>query len=145
MTPPWLACLPDAYDWVAAAYPAEGCGLFLERDGRWHFRPTANLAPSPRHAYMLDPLELIQADDRGERVGAIVHSHPDGAAVFSAADEAQALLRDGQPAFPGLDYVVIAVSQGRPPNAAAFRFDRGLSRFVRVWDTPGSRPAAGGR
>jgi len=79
-----------------AALPNEACGLLLAaapgstgHDRSPRFAPVRNAVQSP-HRFEMDPLDLlavlVEADERGETVLAVVHSHVATAAEPSAAD-----------------------------------------------------------
>lgn len=79
---------------AAAAHPFEACGLLLGEGGRIvAARETANVHPSPRTHFEIDPQALIDAH-RAARAGdetqviGYFHSHPAGAAAPSATDRA---------------------------------------------------------
>lgn len=143
MEPPWLSCVDDAVTWVATAYPDEGCGLILRGKSGYRFHGCANLAHAhgrcARTFYILDPLELVRAEDRGESVDVIVHSHPDGAATLSDEDVADALVTANgstvRPLHPGVDYLIISMRARQPDHATLFRFHRADHRFRQVWET----------
>jgi proteasome lid subunit RPN8/RPN11 len=117
---------------LAAALPDEGCAVLVGRDDQVRVAPmenaqTAQHARDPeafprtaRTAFSLDPrawLSLLREADRaGERILAIVHSHPEGVPRFSAEDRRQAA-PDGQPLLPGVAHLVIAFEGGRPHSA----------------------------
>ena len=144
--------LSEVTQWLEAAYPAEGCGLILEdREGRWIFQGCENVidkyhAVDPeayprtsREFYMIDPREFIGAEDRGERVAVIVHSHPDVGDYFSEADVSAALMpreeetEPLEPIYPGTDYLVVSVRQGGADGASLFRFDEKSQGFERAF------------
>lgn len=129
-------------DCLEAAYPSEGCGLILEQpDGVFRVHPVENLADkyhaldpkayprTGRDYYILNPIEFVRAEDRGERVAVVFHSHPDVGDYFSAEDIAAAVMpRDSEveplrPSYPGTDYLVVSVREGRAVHATLFRFD----------------------
>lgn len=106
-----------------AAYPNEGCGVFLRRpDGRLLARPMANVidkyhAKDPkrfprtsRTAYLFDPREQMEVFDGAAKVECVFHSHADVGAYFSDEDKRMAVM-DGQPVLPGVSYLVISVRQ----------------------------------
>lgn len=138
---------------VEAAYPNEGCGVILrDREGRWRIRPMQNAqdryhARDPeqfprtsRTAYLLDPREQLavwegEAPARSETVRCIFHSHVDVGAYFSEEDRVMAA-PDGQPLWPGVSYLVVAVDAGRATAARLYWWERG--RFTeRVIFAPG--------
>jgi proteasome lid subunit RPN8/RPN11 len=143
----------EAIDWVQSAYPEEGCGLILETDDGYRFHATENLANKyheadpetyPRTAktfYIINPVEFMDAEDRGERVAVVVHSHADVGDYFSDEDVAAALMPQfdeddpPEPAHPGTDYLVVSVRDGTADHASLFRFDAADERgFPRVWE-----------
>lgn len=79
------------------------------------------------------------AEARGERVVAIVHSHPDGEAVFSDEDIAGALMpRRGvddpvEPRYPGVDYLIVSIRGGEVCGATLFYFDPNRREFLPRW------------
>ena len=132
-----------------ADYPAECCGVVLVRDGdpagreiracrniqdAKHAEDPARFPRAARHAYFMDPHD-IQAFSRreaeGYRVHVIYHSHVDAGAYFSETDRGNALV-NGEPAYPGVTYVVVAVHGGRAVNANAFRWDSAAREFAGV-------------
>ncbi|RAL25437.1 hypothetical protein DL240_04295 [Lujinxingia litoralis] len=151
------ALLAELSTWVSAAYPEEGCGLVLQsEDGSWRFHPCENVADRyhaldpemyPRTArdfYMIDPMEFVRVDERGEHLAAIVHSHPDVGDYFSAEDVAAATFpRDSEeealePIYPDTDYLVVSVRKGQADGATLFRFleEQGGFEGVRRFEAP---------
>lgn len=152
--PEWLSCLDEAVRWVAKAYPEEGCGLILQGAEGFRFLACENLANKynaldpetyPRTArtfYIINPIEFVRAEDRGEHVAVVVHSHADVGDYFSDEDVAGALLpkfdddEPHEPSHPGTDYLVVSVREGGPDHASLFRFDAADERgFVLAWQT----------
>jgi len=80
-----------------AEVPREACGVLVAQDGdgltRWI--PVTNAHPRPEHNYQFAPAEYLaivqECDDSGERILAVVHSHPDGPPQPSAQDIAYAM------------------------------------------------------
>jgi len=117
---------------LQAAWPEEGCGVLVEGEGGLRFVPLANAqaahhARDPdafprdaRRAFTLEPttwLRLMrEIESRGDRLAALVHSHPEGPAHFSDEDRRQAA-PDGAPLFPGMAHLVVALQHGRPVKA----------------------------
>ena len=103
--------------------PAEAVGLLAVAEapegqpatGTRYF-PGTNLDASPTR-YTMDPVEVIAAlremDDRGWRLGAIVHSHPATAATPSATDLGEAY-------YPDALMVIVSLATA-PPVARAWR------------------------
>jgi [CysO sulfur-carrier protein]-S-L-cysteine hydrolase len=141
--------------WLESAYPEEGCGLvlragddglrFLECENvidRYHELDPQAYPRTARDFYMIDPREFVKAEDRGESVVAVVHSHPDTGDYFSDSDVEAALMpRDTEedpvePIYPGADYLVVSVCDGRAKEASLYRFDERALEFIRAekWD-----------
>jgi [CysO sulfur-carrier protein]-S-L-cysteine hydrolase len=135
--------LPDLSEVIAHAeeeYPRESCGVLLLRDGRWRVRRLVNAydryhAKDPsrfprtsRTAYLFDPKEWLQisqeAEEQGEQVACVYHSHIDAGAYFSAEDRAMAA-PDGEAILPGTAYLVLAVDAGKVTAAKLFRWQDG--------------------
>jgi proteasome lid subunit RPN8/RPN11 len=129
-------------------YPKEICGLVIGRPddpATWEVRPIANIADAEPQAdpagvlrdahtaYLMDPLEelavLKEMDARGRELVAIYHSHPDHDAYFSAMDRERALLRAGEPLWPGVTYLVVSVRSGRIAQARAYWWDAHATAF----------------
>ncbi len=110
-----------------ATYPYEGCGVLVGMVADGHHEVTEvveghNLVTDRRHdRYELDPRDIIQAErlarERGEEVLGFFHTHPDHPARPSQFDTDRA--------WPGYDYVVIAVHAGRQVAATAWRLHDG--------------------
>jgi proteasome lid subunit RPN8/RPN11 len=119
--------LRDVLKHAAEGHPREVCGILLASaetpDDVTLARPMANLAQGP-DAFLLDAREhlrvLQEAASQGLVQRLIYHSHGDAPAHFSVEDRAHALW-DGQPAWPGVDYLVVG-SRGGQPEAVVFTF-----------------------
>src|SRR5262249_34461243 len=117
---------------LRAAWPEEACGVLLEGESGPRFLPLANAqaahhARDPdafprdaRRAFTIEPARWLRvlkdAEAGGDRVAALVHSHPQGPARFSDEDRRQAA-PDGLPLFPELAHLVVAFERGRPAKA----------------------------
>src|SRR2546430_11510348 len=77
--------------------------------------------------YMVDPLELLRADDEARKRGldliGIYHSHPNHPAVPSEFDRSRAT--------PWYSYVILSIVDREPQEVAAWRFDQSTKRFER--------------
>ena len=140
MGPEWLIrCGARAVRWVARSYPNEGCALIVQSADTFRVIETSNLADryhdadpstypcSGRTTYIIDPLEFVYAEERGESVVAIVHSHCDAGDYFSEADVAAATMAgfDGDasvPTYPGVEHLVVSVWEDGANAASLFRF-----------------------
>ncbi|HZH04765.1 MAG TPA: M67 family metallopeptidase [Myxococcaceae bacterium] len=125
---------------LEAAYPDEGCGLILRGPGpdelrvrpmrnvydRYHAQDPERFPRTSRTAYLFDPREWMQVTEEAEVVGAqvacIFHSHGDVGAYFSDEDKAMAA-PDGEPLFPEVSYLVVAVDAGKVTGAKLFAWN----------------------
>jgi proteasome lid subunit RPN8/RPN11 len=114
-------------DAAAAAYPEECCGLLVgwrDNDGVVHVNrivASGNVAASPRDAFEVDAqvrFDVTRAvRGTNEAIVGHYHSHPDGPAVPSARDLAQAY-------EPDLIWLIVAArSAGRPEAIGCFRVE----------------------
>lgn len=142
------ANLSVLFEHVRAAYPHEGCGLiFQEAEGlftqvpmenvydKYHQRDPERFPRTSRTAYKLDELHVYQlleaAEARQAKLAAIVHSHCDVGAYFSQEDRDMAA-PNGQPLWPGVVYLVIAVDQRQITEAKAYAWENNDFREFRV-------------
>lgn len=113
-------------------YPEECCGMILgpadkpeilsrlrpckNAQEKYHAQDAASFPRTARTAYFIDAAELLdiqkEARRNGEEVRVIYHSHIDADAYFSDEDKRIAA-PDGEPAYPGVDYLVIPVMEGK--------------------------------
>jgi adenylyltransferase/sulfurtransferase len=130
---------------VEPHYPNEACGLVLEgEDGGLKVVPTPNLADkyhaldpeayprTSRTFYMINTLEIAKAQRRGEKLRVIFHSHCDVGDYFSEEDHRQAVDPEGQPLWPGCQYLVVSVREGRTDHATLFAHTSGAGAFEEV-------------
>ncbi len=98
---------------------------------RYHAQDPLRFPRTSRTAYLFDPKEwlrvLEEADQRGEEVACVYHSHIDAGAYFSAEDRVMAA-PDGEPILPGTAYLVVAVDQGTTTDAKVFWWESGEFR-----------------
>jgi adenylyltransferase/sulfurtransferase len=139
--------LADVFDHARAGYPEEVCGLLVgapgvvdevrrcdNRQNALHASDPARFPRDARTAYNLGDADLLYIG-RSERtprpVQVIYHSHVDVGAYFSAEDVRQAVPPEwGEPAFPGIDYLVIDAQKDGARLARLFRFSGG--EFVQI-------------
>ncbi len=128
---------------VESTYPEEGCGLVFKKGetrrvvvmpnsyDKYRARFPETYPRTNRTAYLLDPPSELrarrEADEAGETLELIFHSHCDVGAYFSSED-AFVAAPDGVPLHPGVGYLVVAVDQGRATGAKTFVWQGG--RFV---------------
>ena len=115
-----------------ASYPLEGAGLLIGRISGserevLELQPLENRfeADQRHHRYRLDPLELMQAEDkadaRGLEIIGIFHSHPDHPAEPSAYDLEWSL--------PYYSYLITSVANGRAVESRSWRLVENRERF----------------
>jgi proteasome lid subunit RPN8/RPN11 len=121
-------------------YPNEACGLIIGTAAageggvaiRWE--PTQNKAASP-YRYEIDPTDLyrisVAADDAGEVIWGIVHSHTHTPAVPSPTDLGLAF-------YPDALYILVSLSEDEAdpatgdPGVRAWRIVDGISHEVTI-------------
>lgn len=128
---------------AAEWFPRECCGLLIvgEEGGRavlaenlqdkYHKLDPEAFSRTAETAYLLDPRLLQAADDAGEDLIAIVHSHCKVGAYFSDEDIARARspFEDG-PLYPGVDYVVLDAQQDGLAGYKIFGWSDEKEEFV---------------
>jgi [CysO sulfur-carrier protein]-S-L-cysteine hydrolase len=144
------ADLSEVYRHVESTSPKEGCGvIFKSAAGAFRVVPMQNVydkyaardpARFPRSshtAYKMNELELARlleaAENTGETLSCIFHSHVDVGAYFSKEDkEMAAPPPDHQPVWPSVGWLVVAVDKGKATGHKLFVFKSG--DFVEVAD-----------
>lgn len=113
------------FDHVRASPRHEVCGLVMAVDGepRRSVR-IPNVAEDRRDRYDMDPAALIRtllaAEQAGETLYAIYHSHPMGEAVPSAIDIAEAT-------YPDAIYLIVSLSTAGVIEMRAWRIREGAT------------------
>lgn len=102
---------------------AEVCGLISSREGTpYAVYPVLNTARDPARRFAMDPQAQIDALRRmreaGEELFAIYHSHPQGPALPSAADLAEA-------AYPEALYLIVSLGTEGVLELQGFRVREG--------------------
>lgn len=129
------------FDEAIAAWPNEACGVvigprddphkqrFVRFDNlqdRLHALDPEAYPRDARTAYAMDPLRLDRmlrdAESRGEALIAVVHSHPQHPAYFSATDRVAAA-PFGAPSFPEAAQLVVSVHDRVVRELRAFAWD----------------------
>ena len=86
-------------------------------------------------AYRMDDLQvskiLQSTEDAGGKLVAIYHSHIDCDAYFSEEDQMAAQLF-GEPAYPGVTYLVVSVIDRKVETRKAFSWSADSSQFEEV-------------
>lgn len=85
------------------ASPMEACGLLARgRDGTGRYLPMTNTDPTPA-GFAMDPVEFARCErelrEAGLEIFAFFHSHPQGPAAPSSADD--------ESAWPGLVHLIL--------------------------------------
>lgn len=128
--------LNELYAHALATLPEECCGLIVGTD-RERFRrivrcrnemtlrhkeDPAGYPRDGRHAYFMNALDYMRASDdaeeRGERITAVYHSHVDAGAYLSEMDREYAE-SEGFP-FRDADQIVVSVVSGKVDSVAFF-------------------------
>jgi proteasome lid subunit RPN8/RPN11 len=109
---------------------AEVCGLIGSRDGKpTRCYPVANDAEEPRHHFLMDPRQQIDAmramRENDESLFAIYHSHPDAPALPSAEDLQQA-------AYPEAYYLIVSLATEGTLQLRAFQLQGHTTQPVEV-------------
>ena len=130
-----------------AEYPAECCGVILERasapphrvlmpcrnvQNELHTKDPGRHPRDARTAYFIDPKDLLaigRREGQGYGVSVIYHSHIDAGAYFSATDKQNALI-NGEPAYPDAIYVVTSVMNGTVVDTRGFAWRAAERDFV---------------
>ncbi len=135
---------------LCRAYPDEGCGVLLGRDGDG-VREVAEIVAlenrreeSRHNRYLIAPEQFLIADRLARGAGLEVigffHSHPDHPARPSAFDL--------EHAWPYYSYLIVSVTRGEAGAARSWRLAEDRSRFdeenveIRGADPPGPRGRA---
>ncbi len=127
------------------AYPEEGCGVLLGRDGPQGRRVERVIGFENRQddargrRYLIDPEQLLGAERearaQGLEVVGFFHSHPDHPAQPSAFDL--------EHAWPWYSYLIVSVASGRVADERSWRLAEDRSRFVpETLAVPGETDAA---
>lgn len=114
-------------------YPEEACGILFgrEENAGWiqKAQPVTNMTARNRSKrYLIDPLDLLQADRSAEEKGFTIwgfyHSHPDHPAVPSGFDLGSA--------WADYLYLIIAVQKAAFQQAKAWMLNQEKDGFVEV-------------
>ncbi len=136
----------EVFQHARECYPEECCGLLIG---------PLNAAPSrfvrctnvqsrrraqgeseleARHAFWIDEAELLgalrSAEERGEELRIVYHSHVDTPAYLSHTDLQGALTPDGSLLWPGVAQLVVSVQEDGVHEAALFDWDSEGGRFL---------------
>jgi len=130
---------------AARCWPGECCGVLTsDGAGALRYTPITNIAGSDaaqgtssrtvNDGYVMDPKELMaaldEADGTGGGLAAVVHSHPEVGAYFSAEDRRAALGGGDEPLWPGIGYVVLSCRGGTVDDAKLYVWDSVANDFT---------------
>jgi len=105
----------------------EACGLVARAAGGWEVAALPNAAPDD-DAFEAEPRALLAAlrdlEARGAAIVAFWHGHVDAPAELSERDRAAATA-GGEPLWPGVEHLVVALRRGRAADLLRYRFERG--------------------
>ena len=137
--------LLEVFQHARECYPEECCGLLTGSEAEAPSRvvrctnvQSARAARGEsdlgaRRAFWIDEQELFNAlrgaEQRGERLVVIYHSHVDTAAYLSFTDLEGALGPDGLPLYAGVAQLVVSVQESGALGAALFEWDESARRF----------------
>lgn len=129
------------------AFPEECCGvIFTDGSSDWtqrvqniqnqlHVLDPQTYPRDARIAYAMDPKELEAvidaAQQRGARLKAFYHSHPNHDAYFSEEDKAFAS-PFGEPTFPGAAQIVVSIYGNAVKEICVFLWSEEEKDFVAV-------------
>jgi [CysO sulfur-carrier protein]-S-L-cysteine hydrolase len=128
-------------------FPEECCGVIFSAgttdqvvrvkniQNRLHALDPQTYPRTATIAYAMDPLELDsvirQGEERGRRLKAFYHSHPDHDAYFSDEDKAFAS-PFGEPTYPDVAQIVISIYNRAVKVIRAFEWSTARNDFVEV-------------
>jgi proteasome lid subunit RPN8/RPN11 len=143
--------LRTIYEQCVSAYPKEAVGVLVGLGSSNHqdrILPCVNVLDElhecdperypcgAESGFAINPdrLLLIDAETRakGWRMKLIYHSHTDGSTELSGADRTSAVSFDGSPLHPNVEYMVVAVKDGKVVGHAFHKWDEERKDFVTV-------------
>ena len=133
-------------------YPHECCGIMIgspdsdENDilfkctniqNKLHEMDPETYTRDARTAFNIESRELFkiqrETETRGLPYKLFYHSHPDHDAYFSEEDKRMALL-DGEPSYPGANYLIVSVYDGMVKDQALFSWNPEKKNFEKQND-----------
>ncbi len=132
-------------------YPYECCGMILGPKNQpgifsrlhpcrnvqdeYHAKDPENFPRTAKTAYFIDSKDLLAIQREGrlkdEEIRILYHSHIDTGAYFSEEDTRVAA-PEGDPAYPGVNYLVVSVVQKKVKDACLFGWDLKKKEFVQI-------------
>ena len=136
----------EVFQHARECYPEECCGLLIGplaaapsrfvrcTNVQSRRRAQGESELDARHAFWIDEGELLRAlgsaEERGEELRVVYHSHVDTPAYLSHTDMQGALTPDGSPLWPGVAQLVVSVREDGVHEAAFFDWDPEVQRFL---------------
>ncbi len=143
--------LQAIYDDCQRAYPKEAVGMLIGPEGMSHQDRVVSCVNYLDELHECDPerypcgaesgfavnpdrLLLVDAELRakGWRMKLIYHSHPDSGTQPSDIDRRSVLGFDGSPLHPNVEYMILAVENGKVVGHAFHRWNEATSDFMSV-------------
>ncbi|MEM7332040.1 MAG: M67 family metallopeptidase [Chloroflexota bacterium] len=114
---------------LRTVYPEEGCGLLSGSEQIIsRFYPVENRLHSPTRYEMNPEAQIkafIDAEERGELIQAVVHSHPNGPDIPSHTDILEAT-------YPELVYVICSFRKKNHPTVRGYWIQNGAVSAVEI-------------
>lgn len=137
--------LEEICEHAKEVYPEECCGVILSTDTQEFVKKCRNIQNQmhkddpdtyprdARTAYIMHPDDLIkvhnESDIQNRPIKAFYHSHPNHEAYFSEKDKTDAMVW-GEPAYPGVVYIVISIYEDTIRTIKAFDWDENTSDYL---------------
>jgi len=141
--------LKQIFDQARREYPRECCGMILgarKKKGElsrirpchniqdeYHERDPENFPRTAKTAYFIAPQELLKIQkemrEADEEIRIIYHSHINAGAHFSEED-LKIACPEGEPAYPGVDYLVVSVVEREVKESNLFGWDSSKKHFM---------------
>ncbi len=114
---------------LQAEYPLEGCGILAGKAGKTTgIYPITNRLHSPT-TYEMEPQQqlaaMLEIEDKGWKMTAVYHSHPQGPETPSATDIAQAY-------YPDVIQLIVSLRQQLQPVMRAFMIGNGRVSEIEI-------------
>ncbi len=141
------ALMLEVFQHARECYPEECCGLLIGPEAaplptrfvrctnvQSQRRSKGESELDARHGFWIDEQELLQAlrtaEERGEALRVVYHSHIDTPAYLSHSDLQGAVGPDGSPLWPGVAHLVVSVREDGVHEAAVFDWSEEAGSFL---------------
>lgn len=141
--------LREIFKQAIEEYPEECCGIVIgfpndvesniiyrcsNIQNELHLKDPEKYPRTAKTAYFIDPQDLLkihrEARERGMQIKINYHSHIDEGAYFSQEDRERALISKGEPAHPGVAYLVVSVFNRQIEEISCYQWDEEREDFV---------------